>query len=263
MRTQIRKKRYSAQLRDSVQMSIEMAITDALTGLHNRRYMESHLSTLAEQAAARGKPMTLLIIGIDCFKAINDTFDHDAGDDVLRGFAIRLRKSTRGIDLARYGGEEFVVVMPETDRAVASVVAERIRRHIASEPFAIRAGKARGDVTISIGLASERIGGHGSQARRSGPLPGETARPQPGRRRCRLNATQGEQARNKRHAVGRTVAAPASTITLYVDDESSHLIHRIDVDFRAGSISLSSERLNAFGIGARGGRSRERIGRSS
>jgi two-component system, cell cycle response regulator len=155
VRTQIRKKRYSARLRDNVQMSIEMAITDALTGLHNRRYMESHLGTLAEQAAARGKPMTLLIIDIDHFKVINDTFGHDAGDDVLREFAIRLRKSTRGIDLAcRYGGEEFVVVMPETDKAVATVVAERIRRRIASEPFAIRAGEGSVDVTISIGLAA-------------------------------------------------------------------------------------------------------------
>jgi len=155
VRTQIRKKRYSARLRDNVQMSIEMAITDALTGLHNRRYMESHLGTLAEQAAARGRPMTLLIIDIDHFKVINDTFGHDAGDDVLREFAIRLRKSTRGIDLAcRYGGEEFVVVMPETDKSVATVVAERIRRRIASEPFAIRAGEGTVDVTISIGLAA-------------------------------------------------------------------------------------------------------------
>src|SRR6516165_7666298 len=154
-RSQVRKRRYTERLRDNVQMSIEMAITDALTGLFNRRYMESHLGTLAEQAAARGKPMTLLIIDIDHFKVINDTFGHDAGDDVLREFAIRLRKSTRGIDLAcRYGGEEFVVVMPETDKAVATVVAERIRRRIASEPFPIQKGTRTLDVTISIGIAA-------------------------------------------------------------------------------------------------------------
>jgi len=155
VRTQIRKKRYSTRLRDNVQMSIEMAITDALTGLHNRRYMETHLHMLVDQATARGKPMTLLLVDIDYFKSINDTFGHDAGDDVLREFAVRMRKSTRGIDLTcRYGGEEFVIVMPETDKAVATVVAERIRRRIASEPFAIRGGEEAVDVTISIGLAT-------------------------------------------------------------------------------------------------------------
>jgi len=155
VRTQIRKKRYSARLRDNVQMSIEMAITDALTGLYNRRYMESHLATLVEQATARAKPLSLLIVDIDHFKSINDNFGHDAGDDVLREFAIRLRKSIRGIDLAcRYGGEEFVVAMPDTDKAVAAAVAERIRRRIASEPFAINGGEGAVTVTISIGLAA-------------------------------------------------------------------------------------------------------------
>ena len=77
-----------------------MAITDALTGLHNRRYMESHLATLAEQAAARGKPLALMMLDIDYFKSINDSYGHDAGDDVLREFAVRVRKSIRGIDLA-------------------------------------------------------------------------------------------------------------------------------------------------------------------
>src|SRR5260370_41365917 len=71
-RTQIRKRRYTAHLRDNVQNSIEMAITDALTGLHNRRYMESHLATLAEQASTRGKPLALRMLGIDFFKALND-----------------------------------------------------------------------------------------------------------------------------------------------------------------------------------------------
>jgi two-component system cell cycle response regulator len=155
VRTQVRKKRYTERLRDNVQMSIVMAITDALTGLYNRRYMESHLATLIEQAAARGKPLTALVIDIDYFKAINDTHGHDAGDDVLREFAIRIRKSIRGIDLAcRYGGEEFVIVMPETDMAVATIVAERLRRRIASERFSIQQGSGSIEVTISIGIAT-------------------------------------------------------------------------------------------------------------
>jgi len=159
-RTQIRKRRYADHLRDNVQNSIEMAITDALTGLHNRRYMESHLGTLAEQAAVRGKSLALMMLDIDFFKSVNDTYGHDAGDDVLREFAVRVRKSIRGIDLAcRYGGEEFVIVMPETDMHVAGMVAERLRRAVAGEPFAIEKGAKRIQVTISIGLAAlERKG---------------------------------------------------------------------------------------------------------
>src|SRR5262245_12415621 len=155
VRTQIRKKRYTERLRDNVQMSIEMAITDALTGLYNRRYMETHVGTLVEQAASRSKPLTVLVLDIDYFKSINDSYGHDAGDEVLREFALRIRKSIRGIDLAcRYGGEEFVVVMPETDLAVATMVAERLRRRIASEPFAIQQGARSIEVTISIGIAA-------------------------------------------------------------------------------------------------------------
>jgi len=155
VRTQIRKKRYTERLRDSVQLSIEAAVTDPLTGLYNRRYMETHVGTLVDQAAARNKPLSVLVLDIDYFKSINDTYGHDAGDDVLQDFAIRIRKSIRGIDLAcRYGGEEFVVVMPETDMAVATMVAERLRRRIASEPFPIQKGTRTIEVTISIGIAA-------------------------------------------------------------------------------------------------------------
>ncbi len=155
VRTQIKKKRYTERLRDNVQMSIEMAITDALTGLFNRRYMETHLAGLVEQAAARGKPIAVLVLDIDYFKSINDGHGHDAGDDVLREFSLRIRKCIRNIDLAcRYGGEEFVMVMPETDIAVAAMVAERLRRRIASEAFAIQQGSKNLEVTISIGIAA-------------------------------------------------------------------------------------------------------------
>src|SRR5947199_3507032 len=154
-RTQIRKRRYTDHLRDNVQNSIEMAITDALTGLHNRRYMESHLATLAEQASSRGKPLALMILDLDYFKSINDSYGHDAGHDVLRQFAVRVRKSIRRIDPAsRNGLEALVVVMPETDLHVAGMVAERLRRSIAGEPFAVNKGANRIDVTTSIGLST-------------------------------------------------------------------------------------------------------------
>src|SRR5947199_9685600 len=117
--------------------------------------MESHLATLAEQASARGKPLALMILDIDFFKAINDTYGHDAGDDVLREFAVRIRKSIRGIDLAcRYGGEEFVIVMPETDLHVAGMVAERLRRSIAGKTFAGNKGTKRIEATSSIVLTT-------------------------------------------------------------------------------------------------------------
>ena len=157
VRTQIRKKRYTERLRDNVQMSIEMAITDALTGLHNRRYMETHIARSSSRPCRAAKPLTVLVLDIDYFKSINDTYGHDAGDEVLREFALRIRKSIRGIDLAcRYGGEEFVVVMPETDLAVATMVAERLRRRIAGEPFPIQQGARSIEVTISVGIAGAR-----------------------------------------------------------------------------------------------------------
>jgi two-component system cell cycle response regulator len=162
-RSQVRKRRHTERLRDNVQISIEMAITDALTGLFNRRYMENHLATLIEQATARGKPLSALMLDIDYFKSINDTYGHDAGDDVLRDFALRIKRSIRGIDLAcRTGGEEFVIVMPETDMAVAAMVAERLRRRIAAEPFVVNQGQRSIPVTLSIGLAALR--GQGDNA---------------------------------------------------------------------------------------------------
>ena len=155
LRTQVRRKRYNDQLRASVTQTIEMAVTDGLTGLHNRRYLDSHLQTLFERAMTRRRPLSVMITDLDRFKTINDTYGHDGGDDVLREFARRLRQNVRGIDLAcRYGGEEFVVVMPDTDGQVAQKVAERIRAQIAGAPFAVgHAGKTI-EVTVSVGVSS-------------------------------------------------------------------------------------------------------------
>jgi two-component system cell cycle response regulator len=155
VKTQIRRRRFIERLRENVQHSMELAIFDPLTSLYNRRYMESHSISLVERAAERGKPVSILIVDIDHFKSINDSYGHCAGDDVLREFADRLRSCVRGIDLAcRFGGEEFVVVMPDTDSGIASKVAERIRRRIAGEPFTVDRGTRTIDVTISVGLAS-------------------------------------------------------------------------------------------------------------
>ena len=106
--------------------SVEMAILDPLTGLHYRRYTTSHLATLFDDASRRGKPLSLLLIDID------------AGDAVLREFATRIRRDTRGIDLAcRLGGEEFVVVMPDCDLTKGYEVGERLRQCIEAVPFEV------------------------------------------------------------------------------------------------------------------------------
>src|ERR1700748_2196348 len=138
VRTQLRKKRYADRLRHNVQLSLEMAITDQLTGLHNRRYMSRHLDNLVETSKKTGKPIDFVIMDIDYFKAVNDTNGHDIGDEVLKEFASRISANVRGIDLAcRYGGEEFVVVMPDTDVAFAISVSERLRKSIETTPFRI------------------------------------------------------------------------------------------------------------------------------
>jgi two-component system, cell cycle response regulator len=155
VKTQVKRKRFADRLRDSVQMTIEMAITDGLTGLHNRRYLERHLVTLVDQAVSGARPLSLLVLDIDHFKTINDTYGHSAGDDVLREFSRRVRKAVRGIDLAcRLGGEEFVVAMPDTDAALALLVGERIRHQIAGEPFVVGDSGARAMVTVSVGVST-------------------------------------------------------------------------------------------------------------
>lgn len=155
LRTQIRRKRYNEELRAGVAQTLELAVTDPLTGLHNRRYLDSHVDTLFQRAAARRRPLSVMMTDIDRFKSINDTRGHAGGDEVLREFARRLRKNVRGIDLAcRYGGEEFVILMPDTEHEVAERIAERIRGEIESLPFRTGAQDEPLNVTVSIGVAS-------------------------------------------------------------------------------------------------------------
>ena len=165
VRTQLRKKLYADRLRHNVQLSLEMAITDQLTGLHNRRYMSRHLDTLVETAKKTGKPIAFVIMDIDYFKAVNDTYGHDIGDEVLKKFASRISANVRGIDLVcRYGGEEFVVVMPDTDVAFALQVSERLRKSIETTPFPISRDPKNLKLTISIGIAGSEGEGDSASA---------------------------------------------------------------------------------------------------
>ncbi|MBP6878840.1 MAG: PleD family two-component system response regulator [Phenylobacterium sp.] len=154
-RTQIRRKRYTDYLRDNLDHSLELAVTDQLTGLHNRRYMAGQLEALVRRATHGGDPVACLLIDIDHFKKINDGYGHDVGDEVLREFAVRVASNVRAIDLpCRYGGEEFVVVMPDTKLEDAERIAERIRLHVAGSPFRVKGGSELLTVTISVGVAA-------------------------------------------------------------------------------------------------------------
>jgi two-component system cell cycle response regulator len=154
VRTQVKRKRYSDHLRNRLEESIEASIVDPLTGLHNRRYMETHLTTLVDEARRSGRALSVLLADIDHFKQVNDTYGHDVGDAVLKEFSTRFRRNTRGIDLAcRYGGEEFLVIMPDTAMARAYQVGERLRVAIAADAFPIKpAGGIH--LTASVGLAT-------------------------------------------------------------------------------------------------------------
>jgi two-component system, cell cycle response regulator len=154
-KTQIQRKRYTDYLRNNLDHSLELAVTDQLTGLHNRRYMVGQLETLVRRAAMGGDEVSALLIDIDHFKKINDTFGHDIGDEVLREFALRLASNVRAIDLpCRYGGEEFTVIMPETRMADALRIAERIRKHVSASPFKVANGDEMLTVTVSVGVSA-------------------------------------------------------------------------------------------------------------
>jgi two-component system, cell cycle response regulator len=153
--TQVRRKRLQDRLQKSYQRSLALALTDELTGLYNRRYLFAHLDELIGRVSQDGINAAILLFDIDHFKQVNDTYGHPAGDDVLRELAARTMNSVRSVDLvARLGGEEFVVVMPETDLAIAASVAERLRAAVAREPFIVRASGEKLPVTISIGVTA-------------------------------------------------------------------------------------------------------------
>lgn len=153
--TQIKRWRFTMRLRDSVQQSIEQAVTDSLTGLYNRRYMDTQVEILVDQAANRDKPLSVLALDIDFFKSVNDTFGHEAGDRVLQEMAARMKKTTRSSDLIfRIGGEEFVIVLPETDLSTAHKIAERLCKMVSSTPFNLGRNCTLLPVTVSIGVST-------------------------------------------------------------------------------------------------------------
>jgi two-component system cell cycle response regulator len=154
IRTQVRRKRYQERLHENFLQHLSMALTDGLTGLHNRHYLSSHLDAVMERMRESGKPVSLLMIDIDHFKKVNDTYGHSVGDEALKEIGQRILRNVRGFDLAaRYGGEEFVVVMPDTPLEVALGVADRLCGKMATDPIAVSGSKDKILLTLSIGVS--------------------------------------------------------------------------------------------------------------
>lgn len=130
-----------------------LSVTDPLTGAGNLRHMTTTLAREVERATRFGRPLSLLLLDLDHFKNVNDTYGHTVGDAVLRELARRLAGCVREVDIvARYGGEEFVVVTPETDIVGAEHLAERICEAVREEPFVV--GTDIVIVTVSVGIAT-------------------------------------------------------------------------------------------------------------
>jgi diguanylate cyclase (GGDEF)-like protein len=145
-------------LRDKAGEYAQLSITDPLTGLLNRRYIEERLAEEINRSDRNGAPVTFMMLDVDEFKSYNDRYGHPAGDEALEMIGHILRDNLRGADVAaRYGGEEFSVLLPETSIDEAQSIAERIRRNVEETKFPKR------KVTVSIGLTS--LGGNTNSVR--------------------------------------------------------------------------------------------------
>lgn len=132
---------------------LRSGFTDVLTGWHNRRYLQVRMSEELARARRDGTHLVCLMLDVDRFKNVNDTWGHAAGDTVLQELANRIESQVRASDVAaRYGGEEFVVLLPGTDKSSGERLAERMRRAIAAAPFQLPNGDEV-SITVSIGIA--------------------------------------------------------------------------------------------------------------
>jgi diguanylate cyclase (GGDEF)-like protein len=146
-------KRHEEALENALQEVHRLAITDSLTSLYNRRHFSKVGEEEVQRACRYGRSLSAIMMDIDYFKRVNDTFGHKVGDQILQGVAGSCRKELRGVDVVgRYGGDEFVILLPENDRAAAGKVAERLRKNIAD--IHINTAKGPVKITASLGVAS-------------------------------------------------------------------------------------------------------------
>ena len=157
---QLRRKRQADRLRALLRDGLRLAVIDPLTGLYNRRYALPHLARMAERARQTGRRYAVMLLDLDRFKAVNDSFGHAAGDAVLAEVAQRLLSSLRAVDLvARIGGEEFLVVMPEATLATARAAAERLCRVVQAVPVVLpEAASAPADAPAETRFAAADAG---------------------------------------------------------------------------------------------------------
>ncbi|MEM8692098.1 MAG: diguanylate cyclase [Pseudomonadota bacterium] len=153
LKAMLHRKRLGDQLRATVRTGLEAAVSDPLTGLHNRRYALPHLARVTERAFQSGKTFAVMVADLDHFKRINDTYGHSVGDAVLIEAAERLRENVRGVDtVARLGGEEFLMILPGISLMNARLAAVRLCSVIGDTPFEISGLNEKIEVTVSIGM---------------------------------------------------------------------------------------------------------------
>ncbi|MCK0142474.1 diguanylate cyclase [Aliiroseovarius sp. F20344] len=141
-------------LRKRFDLNLSLAVQDPLTGLHNRRYAQSYLNRLEQEALTNGQAYAIMVLDLDHFKSINDRFGHGVGDKVLVEVANRMRKNLREFDLlARFGGEEFLVALPDVSPKDVAAMAERLRRAVGDVPIKVSEIAAPIHVTVSVGVA--------------------------------------------------------------------------------------------------------------
>ncbi|PTQ71271.1 diguanylate cyclase [Celeribacter persicus] len=154
LRSQMRRKKETDLLRLTLDEGLRLATRDKLTGLYNRHYALPHLDKIAREARESGQHFALMLIDVDRFKSVNDTWGHATGDAVLIEVARRLSDNLRSMDLvSRFGGEEFLICMPMTSLMEARAVAERMRAGICARPIALAPDQAPISISVSIGLA--------------------------------------------------------------------------------------------------------------
>jgi diguanylate cyclase (GGDEF)-like protein len=138
-----------AMLKEKAGQFEQLSVTDPLTGLLNRRYIEARLTEEVKRSNRHGFPMSFMMLDVDNFKAYNDRYGHPAGDEALKLVGHVIRETLRGADVAaRFGGEEFSILLPQTTGDEAAAIAERIRYNMELTSFHHR------QVTVSIGIAS-------------------------------------------------------------------------------------------------------------
>ena len=140
----------------------KMVVIDDLTGVYNYRYFSDRLADEIKRATRYRQPLSLIMVDIDWFKRINDTYGHECGNVILKGIVRVAASNIRDTDtLARYGGEEFIIILPQTDHDDARTIAERIRSEIERSTFGDGIKHPKLNATVSVGITTYPDNGHG------------------------------------------------------------------------------------------------------